>query len=88
MVRGVEHPIQKEKLREMGFSGLEKTKQEAGSNSSLPLVYLQGITEMIEPETEMKGQEEKVPSCSNRSADIFYNKHLNIHPEKLVNLHP
>lgn len=50
MVREVEHPIQKERLREIGFSGLEKIKQEGESYSSLLLGYLEGITEMIEPE--------------------------------------
>jgi len=50
MVRGVEYPIQKENLRKMGFSGLEKTKEEGEYDSSLLPACLQCTTEVIEPE--------------------------------------
>lgn len=46
----MEHPREKEKLREMCFSGLEKTKQEGESNSSLLPVYIKGPIEMREEE--------------------------------------
>lgn len=89
-VRCVEHPREKEKLREMCFSGLEKSKQEGEANSSLLAVYLQGAVGMTEEEIKnerTRGSSHELQQ-KHQWVDLRKTSFMTHCPEKLENHHP